>query len=74
MSLNIHEDDLRREGSQIGERIGFEKGILQGKRDGIAEGAYQTKLETARILKQLGDSAQKIMQATGLSIAEINKL
>ena len=37
MSLNIHEDDLRREGSQIGERIGFEKGMLQGKRDGITE-------------------------------------
>ena len=72
--MNIHKDDLLRQGSLIGEKIGFERGILQGKRDGIAEGAYKNKLETARILKQLGDPAQKIAQATGLSIAEINNL
>ncbi|UTC63579.1 Rpn family recombination-promoting nuclease/putative transposase [Treponema sp. OMZ 787] len=32
------------------------------------------KRETAKILKQLGDSIQKIMQVTGLSEAEIEKL
>jgi len=78
MSLNIREDDLRREGTQIGERIGFERGILQGRRDGISEGtrrgAYQTKLETAKNLIGLGLSVEKIAQATGLSIAEINNL
>ena len=42
--------------------------------EGISEGSYQAKLETARILKQLGDSAQKIMQATGLTEAEIEQL
>jgi len=59
MSLNIHKDDLLRQGSLIGEKIGFEKG------------AYQKALETARILKQLGDSVQKIMQVTGLSKQEV---
>ena len=42
--------------------------------EGISEGSYQAKLETARILKQLGDSAQKIMHATGLTEAEIEQL
>ena len=27
--LNIHEDDLRRESSQLGEKIGFERALLQ---------------------------------------------
>ena len=62
MSLNIHKDDLLRQGSLIGEKIGFEKG------------AYQKALETARILKQFGDSVQKIMQATGLSQEEVESL
>ena len=32
----------------------------------IEQGSRQKALETAKILKQLGDSVQKIMQATGL--------
>ena len=40
----------------------------------LKEGSYQKALETARILKQLGDSAQKIMQVTGLTEAEIERL
>ena len=40
----------------------------------LKEGLYQKALETARILKQLGDSAQKIMQVTGLTEAEIKQL
>ena len=34
---------------------------------GLQEGKLEGKLETARILKQLGDPVQKIMQATGLT-------
>ena len=51
-------------------RIGIEQGIQQG----FSNGAYQTKLETARILKQLGDSVKKIMQATGLSKEEVEAI
>ena len=36
MSLNIHKDDLLRQGSLIGEKIGFEK----GRRNGLVDGAY----------------------------------
>ena len=38
---------------------------------GISQGSRQKALETARILKQLGDSAQKIVQATGLTQEEV---
>ena len=54
--------------------IGLQQGIQQGIQQGFSDGAYQTKLETARILKQLGDSTQKIVQATGLSQEEVEAL
>ena len=50
--------------------IAFAQGISQG----ISQGSYQTKLETARILKQLGDSVKKIMQATGFSQEEVESI
>ena len=42
--------------------------------EGEARGSRQTKLETAKILKQFGDSIQKIMQATGLSKEEVEAI
>ncbi|MGI5084127.1 Rpn family recombination-promoting nuclease/putative transposase [Treponema putidum] len=42
--------------------------------DARYKGIYETKRETAKILKQLGDSIQKIMQVTGLPEEEIEKL
>ena len=86
MSLNIWKDDLLREGSQLGEKIGFERGVaagirkgrkdglLQGRRDGIAVGAYQAKRETAKILSSMQMSLEAIAKATGLSEAEIKNL
>jgi len=50
--------------------IAFAEGIEQG----FSEGSYQTKLEAARILKQLGDSVKKIMQATGLTQEEVESI
>jgi len=40
----------------------------------FADGSYQKALETARILKQLGDSVKKIMQATGLTQEEVESI
>ena len=62
--------DERVEGREEGEAVGFDR----GRKDGLTEGAYQKALETARILNQLGDSSQKIIQVTGLSEAEIAEL
>ena len=49
----------------------FDEGEAHGKSLGLAEGSRQAKLETARILKQFGDSVQKIMKATGLSKEDV---
>ena len=49
-------------------------GIQQGKSLGLAEGSRLKALETARILKQLGDSVKKIMQATGLTQEEVENV
>ena len=82
MSLNIREDDLRREGLQLGEKIGFERGIrkgrkdglLQGRRDGVAAGAYQKARETAKLMAERKYPLSEILLMTGLSEAEIKKL
>ena len=42
--------------------------------EGISAGSHQKALETAQILKQLGDPIQKIAQATGLTEKEIKQL
>ena len=55
-------------------RIGIQQGIEQGIQQGFSDGSYKTKLETARILKQLGDSVKKIMQATGLTQEEVENI
>ena len=46
----------------------------KGLERGLAEGSRQKALETAKILKQFGDSVQKIMQATGLTKEEVESL
>ncbi|MEL3912857.1 MAG: hypothetical protein P1P62_07345, partial [Treponema pedis] len=51
-------------------RKGIAQGLLQGRSEGFSDGVR----ETAKVLKRLGDSVQKIMQATGLTKEEIEKL
>jgi len=78
MSLNIHEDDLR----MAGEKIGFERGIrkgrrdglLQGRCDGIAVGAYKKARETAKLMAERKYPLSEIRLMTGLSEAEIKNL
>ena len=57
---------------------GLERGLAEGKSLGLAEGevrgSRQKALETARILKQFGDSIQKIVQVTGLTVQEVETL
>ncbi|MGI5056995.1 Rpn family recombination-promoting nuclease/putative transposase [Treponema socranskii] len=78
MSLNIWKDDLLREGSQLGEKIGFERGVAagvrRGRRDGIAAGSYQAKRETAKLMAERKYPLSEIHLMTGLSEAEIEKL
>ena len=71
-----HNEQVRREYRIMSafEMDAREEGVRQGIQQGFADGSYQTKLETAKVLKQLGDSVKKIMQATGLSQEEVEAL
>ena len=48
--------------------------INESERKGLERGSRQKALETARILKQFGDSIQKIVQVTGLTVQEVEAL
>ena len=55
-------------------RIGIQQGIEQGIQQGFSDGSYQTKLETARLMKQANCELDFIMQMTGLSAEDIANL
>ena len=74
MSLNIHKDDLLRQGSLIGEKIGFAKGRHEGIAEGINKGAYQKALETAKLMRAHSYPISEICAITGLAKAEVEKL
>ena len=54
--------------------IALKEGIAQGKQEGISEGSYQAKLETAKLMKQAHCKLDFITQMTGLSAEEIENL
>ena len=66
----------------VGYQEGIEEGILQGEikgmqqglEQGFANGSYQTKLETARLMKQANCELDFVIQMTGLSKEEIEAL
>ncbi len=70
MSLNIHKDDLL----MAGEKIGFEKGILQGRRDGFSDGSRQKALETAKIMRMHNYPIAEVCEMTGLSKQEVESI
>jgi len=51
-----------------------EESLRIGIEQGFSDGAYQTKLETAKAFKQLGFDIDKIAEGTGLSVEEIKAL
>ena len=55
-------------------RMKLKSDIATISEDQFKAGLQEGKLETARVLKQLGDPVQKIMQATGLSQEEVEAL
>ena len=55
-------------------QIAFAEGIEQGIEQGFSDGSYQTKLETARLMKQANCELDFIMQMTGLSAEDIANL
>ena len=55
-------------------RMKYQHDMASEKHEGYTEGVYQTKLETAKNLVDLGVAHEVIMQATGLKQDEINNL
>jgi predicted transposase/invertase (TIGR01784 family) len=52
----------------------YKDGQSNGKKEGLIEGQRQGKLETARMLKEMGIPLTQIARATGLSLEEIRQL
>ena len=55
-------------------RIGIQQGIEQGIQQGFSDGSYQTKLETARLMKGMNYPINDICTISGLSVEEIKTL
>ena len=72
--IAVQRSEERRIAFAEGIEQGIEQGIEKGIQQGFSDGAYQKALETAKVLKQLGDSVKKIMQATGLSQDEVESI
>ena len=54
--------------------IAFAEGIEQGIEQGFSEGSYQTKLETAKNLLEMGFAIEAIVRVTGLSKEEVENV
>ena len=54
--------------------IAFAEGIEQGIEQGFSEGSYQTKLETAKNLLEMGFAIEAIVRATGLTQEEVESI
>ena len=52
----------------------YDTDIEVQREEAMRAGSHQAKLETAHMLKRLGDSLQKIMQVTGLSKEEVENV
>ena len=63
-----------RQGIEVGILQGEIKGRQEGIEQGFADGSYQTKLETARLMKQANCELGFIVQMTDLSKEDIEKL
>jgi predicted transposase/invertase (TIGR01784 family) len=45
----------------------------KGRLEGLQEGEFNTKLETARKMREFGDSLEKIITITGLSESQLKE-
>ena len=74
MTWEMLKQDTYDSGFSAGEEHGFSLGRNEGISLGITQGAYQKAVETAKVLKSAGVSINLIIDSTGLSIEEIEKL
>ena len=73
-NLSLAAEKAAKKAFENGFSAGEERGISIGRNEGISLGAQQAKLETAKILKSAGIEINLIINSTGLSVEEIEKL
>ena len=75
-SIKVYRDNLAAmEYAEVkGRAEGLEKGRMEGRAEGRAEGEKKKQIEVARNLKQMGLSVEVIIQGTGLTAEEIERL
>ena len=66
LAMNIRETDIYEEGRN--------DGIALGITQGIAQGAEQAKIETARNFLNMNLSLEQVVQGTGLSLEIVEEL
>jgi len=67
-------DTSHDEGYDEGYETGHENGLKEGEEQGIDKGRKQEKIDLARLMKQAGESSEKIARYTGLTSTDIEKL
>ena len=60
--------------SEVQFKAGAKWGLAEGEAKGRSEGSHQKALETAKNLLQFGLSREKIAQATGLTLKEVEAI
>ena len=70
----IYEERLKAElDYNSGMADAFRRGEVQGKQEGILEGEFRNRLNTARVMKNKDFSQEEIMEITGLTIEDLMK-
>lgn len=64
----------RKESLMLGIQQGITQGIQQGITQGIQQGISEGVRKTASVLKQMGLEMSQIVQATGLSVEELEQI
>jgi predicted transposase/invertase (TIGR01784 family) len=70
----LDEDGRMRGALQQGIEIGQERGLAKGREEGIAQGELEGRKFAARRFRAMGLPVDKIAEATGLSIEEVERL
>ena len=60
--------------TKVGTEKGMKKGMKQGIKKGIEQGKNEAQIQTAQKLIKMGLSKEQIVEATGLSIEQLNNL
>ncbi|MBQ8561885.1 MAG: hypothetical protein IJ441_09910, partial [Spirochaetaceae bacterium] len=76
--MAVLKEDAYEDGLFVGREevisIGLERGLEQGRATGREEGAYQTKLETAKTMISIGLPEEQIQLCTNLPLETIRDL